>query len=218
MTTRKNITRRTLLKLSLFTATTSCVARAYSATPPQTQGPFYPLKDQADKDLDLTQIKGNPKKAEGTIIQVAGKILDENGAPVADAQVEIWQANARGRYAHERDKNPAPLDPNFQGWGQIQSTTDGAYLFTTILPGAYPAASDWVRPPHIHFKIKKTGFRELTTQMYFPEHPLNGVDQILQALPKNEQTLLIATRVDLQKNHKSSATEGFLFNIILRKL
>ena len=117
--------------------------------------------------------------AKGRIIIVEGRVLDSGGRPIENATVDLWQANAAGRYRHPRDRNAAPLDPNFQGWAVVQSGKNGQFRFKTVLPGQYPAAADWIRPPHIHFKISKSGFKELVTQMYFPGQPLNDVDLLL---------------------------------------
>lgn len=106
--------------------------------------------------------------------------------------VDVWQANAAGRYSHPHDPNPAPLDPSFQGWAIVPSGKDGDFRFKTVIPGAYPAEDDWVRPPHIHFKLSKRGYVELTTQMYFPDQELNDVDRLLQSKSPAEQELMIA--------------------------
>jgi len=148
------------------------------ATPTQTEGPFYPVLDQADKDADLTKVQGRENVADGEVISVQGRIIDEAGLPVANAVVDIWQANAAGRYAHEADTTTAPLDPNFQGWAIIKTDGEGNYRFKTIKPGAYPANEGWMRPPHIHFKVSRRGYREITTQMYFESEPLNDVDKL----------------------------------------
>lgn len=167
------------------------VAAACGLTPPQTEGPFYPNKDQADKDNDLTWVKGRRERASGQIIQIAGRVTDEDCKPVPQALVEIWQACESGRYNHDGDPNPAPLDPNFQYWGKAITDGYGIYAFTTIMPGHYPATPTWIRPSHIHFKISKRGFHELTTQMYFEGNPYNEGDRILRALPPEEQRRVI---------------------------
>lgn len=162
-------------------------------TPAQTEGPFYPSRDQADKDADLTRIEGQDGVALGEVVEIEGQVLDASGAPIADAVVDVWQANSAGRYAHERDPNPAPLDPNFQGWAVMTTGADGGYRFRTVKPGAYPVTGDWSRPPHIHFKVSRRGYREVTTQMYFQDEALNGVDRILNAVPETERGALVAT-------------------------
>ena len=100
------------------------------------------------------------------------------GAPVAGARVEIWQANAHGRYSHPYDSNPAPLDPNFEGYAVQMTDSEGRYRFKTIKPGAYPVTEDWSRPPHIHFDVSGRVGR-MVSQMYFENEPLNEVDPLL---------------------------------------
>lgn len=191
----KVISRRTALKLGIGAAATAVVGLVHgqgrSVTPGQVEGPFYPTRDQPDKDMDLTMIAGHDKPAQGEVIVVEGRVTNEYGEPVPEALVDIWQANKFGRYAHEGDPNLAPLDPDFQGWGQVLTDADGRYSFKTIKPGAYGAMEDWTRPPHIHFKVARRGYHELTTQMYFAGEPLNDTDRLLQALPENERGRLI---------------------------
>ena len=180
------------------------------ATPPQTEGPFYPIHKQLDKDADLTRIEGHDKIAEGTVINVVGRVLASDGTPLIGATVEIWQANANGRYRHVRDPNPAKLDPDFQGWGLAKSNEKGFYRFATIIPGVYPAGPGWMRPPHIHFKIAMQGYQTLTTQMYFPGNNYNESDLILQRLSGAEQQMVISREVDPMDGKKS-----YQFDIVL---
>lgn len=119
------------------------------------------------------------------------KVLDEAGQPIADALVDVWQANAHGRYAHERDPNPAPLDEHFQGWARITTDAQGCWRIRTIKPGPYPVGDGWSRPPHIHFKVARRGYIELTTQMYFSGEALNDVDRLLLSVPQAERAGLI---------------------------
>jgi protocatechuate 3,4-dioxygenase beta subunit len=166
-----------------------------SKTPSQTEGPFYPTIEQKDKDFDLTKVEGRDGTAEGQIIEIDGSVYDTEGNAVEDATVDIWQANAAGRYSHPHDGNTAPLDPNFQGWAIVPSGKEGKFKFKSIKPGAYPASKNWSRPPHIHFKVTKIGYHELTTQMYFPGEPLNEKDFILQKEKPDERGLLVAKTV-----------------------
>ena len=179
-------------------------------TPSETEGPFYPVIVQKDKDFDLTRIKGNEGVATGNQIFIEGQVLDAEGMPIVDATVDLWQANAAGRYSHPHDPNRAALDPDFQGWAIVQSGSEGKFRFKTVYPGIYPASSDWMRPPHIHFKISKDGFVGLITQMYFPGHKLNDSDLLLMQKSDDEIKRMIAT-----KNKKSPET--YTYNIILRK-
>jgi protocatechuate 3,4-dioxygenase beta subunit len=183
---------------------------AASPTPEEIEGPFYPVLAQKDKDFDLTRIEGTQGVAKGKIIIMHGKILDTNGKPVEDAMIDLWQANAAGRYRHPRDPNKAPLDPNFQGWAIVPSGKGGKFRFKTIYPGSYPASPTWKRPPHIHYKVIKGGYVELITQMYFPGHELNGPDLLLRRKSKDERKLMIASRV--QGN-----PETYEYNIVLKK-
>lgn len=156
------------------------------------EGPFYPIHKQQDRDADLTRFDGSEQRARGQLTLVEGRVSDGDGKPLADALVDVWQANAAGRYHHERDPNPAPRDANFQGWAQVLTDAEGKYSFLTVKPGAYPAAADWTRPPHIHFKVAKRGFHELTTQMFFAGEPLNNVDQLFLALSADERESVVA--------------------------
>ena len=169
---------------------------ALAPTPTQTAGPFRPDPPPLERDADLTLVQGAKARAEGQVIQVTGRVLDVDGKPIRGAAIEIWQANARGRYAHPRDVNPAPLDPNFQGYARVVTDDEGRYRFKTIKPGAYPMNPmnpDAVRTPHIHFDIagKRT---HLVTQMYFPGEALNAGDRIFSALGANGAST-IATRL-----------------------
>src|SRR3989304_223777 len=108
--------------------------QARVTTPEQAQGPFYPVTKPLDRDADLTVVNGKPGKAQGQVIQVMGRVFNAKGAPVRGAQVEIWQANTFGRYTHPQDSNPAPLDPNFQGYGAQATDASGQYQFRTVKP------------------------------------------------------------------------------------
>ena len=173
--------------------TGTLLAEALASTPSNPEGPFYPRRVRADKDTDLTFINGHRKRAEGQVIRITGEVLDLEGRPVEGATVDIWQANAHGRYDHPDDPATAPLDPDFQGRGVVKTDAKGRYSFVTIKPGAYAAGGggEWRRPPHIHFKISHRGYEPLTTQMYFAGEPLNDTDRLLQAVPEDSRELLI---------------------------
>jgi protocatechuate 3,4-dioxygenase beta subunit len=149
-------------------------------TPDQILGPYFPLGHAPTKGGDLTAIEGRHGSAQGEIIEVVGRVLDRGRKPVRRARIVIWQANSFGRYAHPNDMNPAPLDPNFVGFADIQSGDDGGYRIKTVRPGAYAVGPDWVRPPHIHFEVLSK-FKRLITQMYFPGEPLNAGDRVLRS-------------------------------------
>ncbi|WP_292993122.1 protocatechuate 3,4-dioxygenase [Nitrosomonas sp.] len=175
-------------------------ALALIPTPDETEGPFYPVKDQNDKDADLTQIEGHKGVAQGQYIIVSGQVTDVTGRPVENVTLDIWQADANGRYHHPRDPNKAHLDENFQGWALIQTDDNGVFRFKTVMPGAYPASGTWIRPPHIHLKISKQGYRALTTQMYFPGEKLNKTDLLLNAKSATEKSAMIAKNISQQGN------------------
>jgi len=169
--------------LGLVTPWRSALA-ALSPTPEQTRGPFYPTPLPLERDADLTMVKGARERASGQVIQVTGRVLDRDGKPIRRASIELWQANSHGRYDHPRDINPAPLDPNFQGYARLETDDDGRYRFKTIKPGAYPMNPmnpGAVRTPHIHFDVVGKR-RHLVTQMYFPGESLNAGDRIFAAL------------------------------------
>lgn len=169
---------------------------ACKTTPEQTSGPFYPTEDGEDEDLDLTRIEGHSERARGEIIHVRGRVVDEDCEPVPDALVEIWQANTHGRYHHERDTSPAPIDPNFQGWGEVVTNQKGEYGFKTILPGPY-RAGDAMRTRHIHFRVSRRGYHELITQMYFEGEDLNPEDGIWTSLSPEERGRVTVTRENM---------------------
>jgi protocatechuate 3,4-dioxygenase beta subunit len=144
-------------------------------------------------DHDLTrQHDGEPL---GERISITGRVLDEDGNAVAGALVEVWQANAAGRYAHLSDQHPAPLDPNFSGAGRCLTGADGGYRFVTIKPGAYPWRNHpnaW-RPAHVHFSVFSPAFEQrLITQMYFPGDPLFVQDPVLNSVPEWARERLVA--------------------------
>jgi protocatechuate 3,4-dioxygenase beta subunit len=162
--------------------------------------------------------KGPGWEAQGERIIVAGRVLDEDGRPLRGTMVEIWQANAAGRYNHERDRHDAPLDPNFKGEGRVFTDADGWYRFTTIRPGAYPWRNHhnaW-RPVHIHYSIFGAGFAQrLVTQMYFPGDPLLPIDPVFMAIPDAAARDRLVARFDLDIAEPEYAL-GYRFDIVLR--
>jgi protocatechuate 3,4-dioxygenase beta subunit len=178
-------------------------------------GPVYGDGPLAESDGDLTcQHAGQPL---GERIIVTGRVLDGSGKPVRNALIELWQANAAGRYIHERDQHPAPLDPNFTGAGRCLTGDDGTYRFTTVKPGAYPWQNHpnaW-RPAHIHFSIFGRAFTDrLVTQMYFPGDPLFAADPIFQSVrdPRARERLIAA--LDWETTTPEWAL-GYRFDIVL---
>lgn len=165
---------------------------------------------------DLTrQQAGEPL---GERIVVAGRVLDESGRPVPDALVEIWQANAAGRYLHPNDQHDAPLDPNFGGAGRVMTDAEGRWRFVTIKPGAYPWRNHhnaW-RPAHIHFSLFGPSFgTRLVTQMYFPGDPLQPLDPIFNSVPDARARERMVSRFDLALTEPGHAL-GYAWDIVLR--
>jgi protocatechuate 3,4-dioxygenase beta subunit len=179
-------------------------------------GPVYGHEDIGETDTDLTrQHAGEPL---GERIIVTGRVLDEDARPVPNTLVEIWQANASGRYRHGNDNHPAPLDPNFTGAGRAISDENGVYRFVTIKPGAYPWRNHdnaW-RPAHIHFSIFGNAFAtRLVTQMYFPGDPLLPIDPVSQSIPDAKARERLVASFDLETTQPEWAL-GFRFDIVLR--
>jgi protocatechuate 3,4-dioxygenase beta subunit len=180
--------------------------QARAPTPRQTAGPFYPDQLPLDGDNDLVQVKGQSGIARGEILLLAGTVTDLRGEPLAGVRVEIWQCNAAGRYLHSGDTSNAPLDPNFQGWGQFVTGADGEYRFRTIRPVPYPG-----RTPHIHFQLTGERVPRLVTQMYVHGEPDNVRDGLLNALSTRDRAALL---VRLGKAPDGKALAG-RFDIVL---
>ena len=154
---------------------------ALGTTAESPMGPFYPLHPLAENDADLTRLAGHRNRARGTVIELTGRIRDVRGNPIAGARMELWQANAAGRYMHELDPATAPLDPDFQGYARIVTGADGAYRIVTIKPGGYDSPIGH-RTPHLHFDLRGRTHRTIA-QMYFPEEAEgNARDTLYRAL------------------------------------
>ncbi len=136
--------------------------------------------------LDLCRSAPAGPRALGQLIHVTGRVTDEDGSPVSGVVMELWQANAAGKYVHEMDDHIAPIDPNFTGQGRLMTDEDGRYEVFTVKPGAYPVLYSgwWWRPPHIHFSILGTSWmNRFITQIFFPGEPLNEQDLLLNGVP-----------------------------------
>jgi protocatechuate 3,4-dioxygenase, beta subunit len=179
-------------------------------------GPVYGHECVVDGDADLTrQYAGEPL---GERIIVSGRVVDEDGGPVANSLIEIWQANAAGRYIHVNDVHEAPLDPNFTGAGRTVTDAEGRYAFTAIKPGAYPWRNHhnaW-RPAHIHFSLFGPNFlTRLVTQMYFPGDPLLALDPIYLSIPEERARRRLVSTFDIETTRPEWAL-GYRFDIVLR--
>jgi protocatechuate 3,4-dioxygenase, alpha subunit len=164
----------------------------FPLTSSQTVGPFFApalLREDARRNV-LTQ-----PETVGERIRIAGRVLDGDGVPVPDAMVEIWQANAHGRYHHAADKGPAPLDPSFFGFGRSGTAEDGSYWFETVKPGPVPFAGERLQAPHICVTVFARGLlNHLVTRLYFEDEPTNAGDPVLQRVPEDRRATLLARR------------------------
>ena len=180
-------------------------------------GPVYGHDAVGPLDHDLTKNAIRNGDPLGERIVVTGTVMDEAGRPQPDTLIEIWQANAAGRYVHAADQHPAPLDPNFSGAGRVVTDAAGRYRFYTVKPGAYPwgnHANAW-RPNHIHFSLFGPTFASrLVTQMYFPGDPLLDLDPIFLATPTAARDRLIG-RFSIDVTEEGYAL-GYIFDFVLR--
>jgi protocatechuate 3,4-dioxygenase beta subunit len=179
-------------------------------------GPVYGHESVREGDNDLTRQHAAEPIGERIIVQ--GRVLDEDGRPVPNTLVEIWQANATGRYVHVVDQHDAPLDPNFTGAGRAVTDAEGRYTFTSIRPGSYPWRNHhnaW-RPAHIHFSLFGPSFlSRLVTQMYFPGDPLMPYDPLYNGIPDERARQRLISHFDLDITKPEWAL-GYRFDIVLR--
>jgi len=202
------LTRRGLITVAAGLLVAESGSAARLRTPPQTAGPFYPRSTPVDSDADLTRIDGRGTQASGQIISVSGRVFSVKGPPLAGAVVEIWQADANGRYNHPRDAAGGPRDRDFQGYGAVRTSAGGDFLFRTIRPRHYRAGTV-VRAPHIHFRVVSAGGRELVTQMYFPGEPMNAGDPLFRGLADD------AARGAATAKAGSAAAPAYQYDIVL---
>jgi len=179
-------------------------------------GPAFGYDEVRAEDADLTrQHSGDPI---GERIVVSGRVLDENARPVAGTLLEIWQANAAGRYPHKVDQHHAPTDPNFTGAGRCLTDAEGRYRFVTIRPGEYPWRNHYNawRPAHIHFSIFGPAFAtRLVTQMYFPGDPLLAFDPMYNCVPDERARARLVCALDWETTIPEIAL-GYRFDVVLR--
>jgi protocatechuate 3,4-dioxygenase, alpha subunit len=182
------------------------------ATPSQTIGPFFHralLREVGHEVQNDLAARGTA----GERVAIEGRVLDGDGAPVTDAMIEVWQANAAGRYDHPEDlQESKPLDPNFHGFGRVATDPDGRFRLRTIKPGPVPGSDEASQAPHINVSIFARGLlKRLVTRIYFPGEPLNETDALLSALPTDRRATLIARVTD------ADAAERVLhFDIVLQ--
>lgn len=187
----------------------SLLAQALRLTPATTEGPFYPDRLPADRDADLARVAGRSGTAQGRLLYVTGRVLDARGRPIPNAGIELWQANAHGRYIHSGDADSSgPLDPNFQGYAALASDAEGRYRIRTVLPGPYPG-----RTRHIHFNFVGRG--KLTTQMFFEGERGNERDGVYRALAADERRAATGRYVDRDAGMEADAL-AIAWDVVLR--
>ena len=180
--------RRPLVRATLLLGTSAGLAGTAvgksDPTPAQTEGPFYP-----DLDNDLTFVSSRKKRAKGSHLYVHGTVRDTEGKPIANALIDIWQTDHKGIYDHAGDPNQKKKDKNFQSYGRFVTGKDGTYLFKSIKPRHY-GDENFQRTPHIHYKVARRGYHELTTQLYFAGEKLNAKDPLYNKLSAEDQKLV----------------------------
>jgi protocatechuate 3,4-dioxygenase, beta subunit len=187
-----HLSRRSFAAAGLATlgiAITSAARAQKALTAESPMGPFYPILQPADSDADLTLIRGHSARAAGQVIEISGRVFDVKGNLLPGASIELWQANAAGRYAHPADIAKAPLDAHFQGFASLRADPSGGWRIRTIKPAGYDSPIG-KRPPHIHFQVSGKTHRHIA-QLYFPEDAqANAVDQLYSALGPEAATSL----------------------------
>jgi protocatechuate 3,4-dioxygenase beta subunit len=189
---------------------------AIPVTLSEVTGPTLDRQTLGEQGGDLTA--GFPGQPLGERIIVSGRVLDENGKPVRNTVVEVWQCNAAGRYLHKGDQHDAPLDPNFKGTGQVLTDEHGRYRFKTIKPGSYPWRNHYNawRPAHIHFSLHGDGIgQRLVTQMYFPGDPMLAYDPIYNCVEDEKAKARMVSAFDWE-NAINEYALAYRFDIVLR--
>ena len=200
------VSRRTFLSGVTGMALISATQSVSALTPRQSLGPFYPTKQPLDSDADLTFVEGRDGVASGEITNLFGRVTNTQGAPIADALVEIWQCDAFGAYHHPRAGGG--IDPHFQGFGKTRTDSQGGYRFRTIKPVVYPG-----RAPHIHIKIT-TASIELVTQIYVQGESTNDNDFLLNAI--NDEQARRSLVIPFEPDAEGGSELVAVFNPVLR--
>ena len=177
-------------------------------TPRQTTGPFYPLELPLDSDNDLVQVAGRPRGARGVVTHVFGRVVSPDGRPLRGARVEIWQCDADGRYHHPNDRGGG-ADPDFQGFGAMDTGDEAAFRFRTIRPVSYPG-----RTPHIHFLVRAPGLEPFPTQMYVAGEPQNARDGLLNRIRDPEARASVIVDLKPAPEVETEALAG-TFDIVI---
>ena len=195
---------------------TTATAESLRPTPQETFGPYFPVSTPPTHDFDLTHIAGRSAHALGQIIEVSGRVRRVDGSFVKSATIEIWQANAAGRYAHPEDpQTDKPLDPNFRGFGRVATDAEGRFRFTTVKPGPVPGRGNSLQAPHINVLLLSRGLLiHLHTRIYFDGEPANAADPLLSSIedPKVRGTLL-ARR---EGSSQSGSPAHYRFDIVMQ--
>ena len=181
------------------------MAATLPRTPPQILGPFYPFMHTPIEHGDLT----NGGKAQGTVLHLSGRVTTDDGSPIVNAKVEIWQANTNGRYAHPNDTTDEPLDPAFHGFAVARTDAQGRYSFKTIRPKAYRVSPERWRPAHIHFSVDSTSER-LVTQMYFKGDDYNATDNWLNSASRKDMLIV-------DPSARGDGTQEVTFDIVMMR-
>jgi protocatechuate 3,4-dioxygenase, beta subunit len=200
---------------AVFSPGLAAAEAALQRTPDQILGPFYPLSE-LPQTADLTRMAGRSGRAEGQVLYVMGRVLNLAGQPVRNAKIEVWQANAHGRYTHPSDPNPAPLDPNFEGSAVLTTDAEGRYRFKTVKPAAYPAGPNRMRPAHIHFQVSGRQDK-IVTQMYFEDDPYNAADPFLNSVGEAARKELLVRKLMDPSPDFEPDSKIVMFDLVLYK-
>jgi protocatechuate 3,4-dioxygenase beta subunit len=193
-------------------------------TEAELRGPVFAPESVAAAEADLSVAGPGRPRALGQLIHLTGRVLDEHGRPMAGVLMEVWHCNAAGKYIHENDPSPVPVDPNFRGIGRVMTDSEGRYRLRTIKPAGYAVPEhsfpgtqkNWWRPPHIHFSLFGPAYiSRLITQMFFPGEPLNPHDLILNAIPDESARDRLVARFTPELNTDDGAL-GFVHDFVLR--